>query len=257
MESVELKQKSSPQSWDDDDDLLLIKLKEINHLGWKQIAKHFTNRTSNACQFRWRRLKSGQLKKVSKNNKKFLISKEFYQQNHHHNNNNCNMEAEISNKIMSQNNEIFKPWALEEDNLLRSRVDKKLSVTELSILLPNKSIMEIENRINILENRKISIASLLTDDSSSTSTSNLNSDSEFDNSSISTSTRSSSFSVCYNNVAFTNPSFTMKSNNQIFLPNNNTSSILLPPLQNNSLHQNYLTNQQLPPLSKVFSIINQ
>lgn len=31
-------------------------------MGWKQISNYFENRTSNACQFRWRRLKSGKLK---------------------------------------------------------------------------------------------------------------------------------------------------------------------------------------------------
>lgn len=31
-------------------------------MGWKQISNYFISRTSNACQFRWRRLKSGKLK---------------------------------------------------------------------------------------------------------------------------------------------------------------------------------------------------
>ncbi|KAG0684559.1 hypothetical protein C6P40_000515, partial [Pichia californica] len=69
MDFIYSKQKSSPQSWDDNDDKLLIQLKEIEHLGWKQISKYFNNRTSNACQFRWRRLKSGQLKKFTKSKK--------------------------------------------------------------------------------------------------------------------------------------------------------------------------------------------
>ncbi|KTA97686.1 Transcriptional regulatory protein DOT6 [Nakaseomyces glabratus] len=34
----------------------------IKNLGWKEIALYFENRTPNACQFRWRRLKSGNLK---------------------------------------------------------------------------------------------------------------------------------------------------------------------------------------------------
>ncbi|GME82008.1 unnamed protein product [Ambrosiozyma monospora] len=57
--------KSSPQSWDPEDDSLLIHLKEVKNLGWKQISSYFDHRTSNACQFRWRRLKSGQLKSSS------------------------------------------------------------------------------------------------------------------------------------------------------------------------------------------------
>ncbi|KAH3902622.1 SANT/Myb-like DNA-binding domain-containing protein SCDLUD_000202 [Saccharomycodes ludwigii] len=54
-----------PSSWDPQDDILLRHLKEIKKLGWKEIAQYFTNRTPNACQFRWRRLKSGSLKHKS------------------------------------------------------------------------------------------------------------------------------------------------------------------------------------------------
>ena len=49
-------------SWDPMDDLLLRHLKEIQKMGWKEISQYFDNRTPNACQFRWRRLKSGNLK---------------------------------------------------------------------------------------------------------------------------------------------------------------------------------------------------
>lgn len=52
----------NPSSWDPQDDLLLRHLKEIKKLGWKEISHYFKNRTPNACQFRWRRLKSGNLK---------------------------------------------------------------------------------------------------------------------------------------------------------------------------------------------------
>ncbi|KAL6454731.1 TOD6 Transcriptional regulatory protein TOD6 [Candida maltosa Xu316] len=41
-------------------------LKDNQKLGWKEIASHFNNRTPNACQFRWRRLKSGNLKNPPK-----------------------------------------------------------------------------------------------------------------------------------------------------------------------------------------------
>lgn len=54
----------TPSSWDPQDDLLLRHLKETQKLGWKDIAAHFANRTPNACQFRWRRLRSGALKLV-------------------------------------------------------------------------------------------------------------------------------------------------------------------------------------------------
>ncbi|KAI5789036.1 hypothetical protein EDC01DRAFT_775468 [Geopyxis carbonaria] len=52
----------TPMSWDPKDDILLKQLKEEQRLGWKEIATHFRGRTSHACQFRWRRLASGQLK---------------------------------------------------------------------------------------------------------------------------------------------------------------------------------------------------
>lgn len=52
----------TPSSWEPQDDVLLRHLKEVKHLGWKEIAQYFMNRTPNACQFRWRRLKSGSLK---------------------------------------------------------------------------------------------------------------------------------------------------------------------------------------------------
>lgn len=56
----------TPTSWDAQDDILLMQLKDQQKLGWKEIASHFTNRTPNACQFRWRRLKSGNLKNPPK-----------------------------------------------------------------------------------------------------------------------------------------------------------------------------------------------
>lgn len=52
----------NPSSWEPIDDILLRHLKEIKKMGWKEISQYFTNRTPNACQFRWRRLKSGNLK---------------------------------------------------------------------------------------------------------------------------------------------------------------------------------------------------
>lgn len=52
----------TPTLWDADDDILLMHLKDSQKLGWKEIASNFVNRTPNACQFRWRRLKLGNLK---------------------------------------------------------------------------------------------------------------------------------------------------------------------------------------------------
>lgn len=56
----------TPTSWDPEDDALLMHLKDQQKLGWKAIAGHFQNRTPNACQFRWRRLKLGNLKNPPK-----------------------------------------------------------------------------------------------------------------------------------------------------------------------------------------------
>ncbi|CAI5755525.1 unnamed protein product [Candida verbasci] len=56
----------TPTSWDAEDDILLMHLKDNQKLGWKEIASNFNNRTPNACQFRWRRLKSGNLKNPPK-----------------------------------------------------------------------------------------------------------------------------------------------------------------------------------------------
>ncbi|CAI1841215.1 hypothetical protein SEUBUCD646_0B00680 [Saccharomyces eubayanus] len=61
-DEAESLKKNNPSSWDPNDDIKLRHLKEIKNLGWKEIAHHFPNRTPNACQFRWRRLKSGNLK---------------------------------------------------------------------------------------------------------------------------------------------------------------------------------------------------
>ncbi|CAI4037192.1 hypothetical protein SMKI_02G0590 [Saccharomyces mikatae IFO 1815] len=61
-DEIESLKKNNPSSWDPSDDIKLRHLKEIKNLGWKEIAHHFPNRTPNACQFRWRRLKSGNLK---------------------------------------------------------------------------------------------------------------------------------------------------------------------------------------------------
>ncbi|QLL31683.1 hypothetical protein HG536_0B05480 [Torulaspora globosa] len=60
--SVSENKTKNPSSWDPQDDILLRHLKEVKKLGWKDISQYFANRTPNACQFRWRRLKSGNLK---------------------------------------------------------------------------------------------------------------------------------------------------------------------------------------------------
>ncbi|CCE61184.1 hypothetical protein TPHA_0A00990 [Tetrapisispora phaffii CBS 4417] len=61
-EEAENADSKNPSSWDPQDDILLRHLKEVKKMGWKDISQYFQNRTPNACQFRWRRLKSGNLK---------------------------------------------------------------------------------------------------------------------------------------------------------------------------------------------------
>lgn len=43
-------------AWSSKDDKLLRYLKEVKKLSWKEISKHFPSRTTNGCQFRWRRI---------------------------------------------------------------------------------------------------------------------------------------------------------------------------------------------------------
>ncbi|KAI9770441.1 MAG: hypothetical protein M1840_003327 [Geoglossum simile] len=45
--------------WSPTDDVLLRELKDVRHLGWREIATYFPGRTSFGCQFRWRRLAAG------------------------------------------------------------------------------------------------------------------------------------------------------------------------------------------------------
>ncbi|CCF60772.1 hypothetical protein KAFR_0L01620 [Kazachstania africana CBS 2517] len=72
--SINTNNSKNPSSWDPKDDILLRHLKEVKNFGWKEIANYFQNRTPNACQFRWRRLKSGNLK----SNKTALIDVNNY-----------------------------------------------------------------------------------------------------------------------------------------------------------------------------------
>lgn len=46
-------------SWTPQEDKLLLELKDVHKLGWREILNHFKDRTANACQFRWRRIVSG------------------------------------------------------------------------------------------------------------------------------------------------------------------------------------------------------
>lgn len=163
------KQKSSPQSWDDDDDLLLIKLKEVDHLGWKQIAKYFDNRTSNACQFRWRRLKSGQLRKVTKSRK---LSDTWQKDEKIH-------EQQVtSRRILSSDityhssipSSDYSPWTSKEDGIVCTSAVNGFSTKEPSILLPTKTTLDMEKKIRLFGSEEVSGSSSLAAGVASTST---------------------------------------------------------------------------------------
>lgn len=284
MSSPESKLKTSPQSWDDSDDELLIRLKEVEHLGWKQIANYFNNRTSNACQFRWRRLKSGQLKKTGRA-KRFGLDRTPTNSADEHS---YTSESEsitsqrIANYINSHptNTKQFSSananatttttttnssWTSQEDTLILSHKVKGLTIMELLILLPNRTGKEIEERIKFLEQKKISVGSMITD------TNNNSSDIDRDlsnsrNSSSSSIATVSSFNIGSNNIPVptllpnlgvpnlpSTTSITSKYPQQYHYPThfqpqsqyiNQNQSITLPPLQNitnvnnGSLHNN-------------------
>lgn len=58
MDDIRWAPKKTSKSWSKREDKLLLSLKEIDRLNWCQIASHFSDRTTNGCQFRWRRLMS-------------------------------------------------------------------------------------------------------------------------------------------------------------------------------------------------------
>ncbi|KAA8915850.1 hypothetical protein TRICI_002004 [Trichomonascus ciferrii] len=145
--------RKTPSSWDPNDDLVLRHLKEQLKLGWKEIASHFPNRTTNACQFRWRRLMSGTLR----------TSKDHPSPQHHHPQPQPQLPAAPGNYLSPALTELItkeerrqnqthnhsqETWSSEEDELLLSRQD--LNPEELSLLLPMKSESEIQKRINTL-----------------------------------------------------------------------------------------------------------
>lgn len=58
MDDIRWVTKKTLKPWSKKEDKLLLSLKSIDHLNWCQIASHFPDRTTNGCQFRWRRLVS-------------------------------------------------------------------------------------------------------------------------------------------------------------------------------------------------------
>ena len=138
--------------------MMLRHLKEQQKLGWKEIAAHFPNRTTNACQFRWRRLKSGTLR-TSTNGSTGTTSASSNTSSH------INSHHDPSHRLVSglptsaNDTTIFRTaypepgtrnWSRDEDELILSRTD--LRVEELSLLLPQRNETEIWHRRTDLAN---------------------------------------------------------------------------------------------------------
>jgi hypothetical protein len=158
--------RKTPTSWDPNDDMILRHLKEQLKLGWKEIASHFPNRTTNACQFRWRRLMSGTLRNNGGNNNSGsgVSSASISAAN-------STAPSTISSPLTTTaisplhtpptsiqhfqlpsiqpplplKTELFREWSKDEDELLLSRKD--LRTDELSLLLSQRSESEIKDRI--------------------------------------------------------------------------------------------------------------
>ncbi|CCH60307.1 hypothetical protein TBLA_0C05110 [Henningerozyma blattae CBS 6284] len=120
-------------SWDPKDDLLLRHLKEVKKLGWKEIATYFDNRTSNACQFRWRRLKSGNLK-TNKTVSIKDIDKVFSDLN-----SDMNTSKDRNSSIVSTTSKLKK----QDSSLLESSTnnDKKSSILGASNISDSKQLL--------------------------------------------------------------------------------------------------------------------
>ncbi|VEU23133.1 DEKNAAC104262, partial [Brettanomyces naardenensis] len=170
----------SPQSWDPRDDALLVHLKEVENMGWKQISSYFKNRTSNACQFRWRRLKSGKLKTYN-SHRVIKLDPEYLNQVRNHRTGSMLVDdlkmrrnklkksiirpvpekrSADHHGVVASSSSIPSIWTKEEDQLVIDRIPRNLSFDELCILLPSKTNFQIRDRIQQLEKRRLSIASL-------------------------------------------------------------------------------------------------
>lgn len=158
----------TPSSWDPHDDMMLRHLKEQQKLGWKEIAAHFPNRTTNACQFRWRRLKSGTLRSSgssgsSSSSPSGTASASSSGNTSSHSSNNHDLSRQLVSglptSVSANDTTIFRTaypepgtrnWSRDEDELILSRSD--LRVEELSLLLPQRNETEIWHRRTELAN---------------------------------------------------------------------------------------------------------
>lgn len=160
----------TPSSWDPHDDMMLRHLKEQQKLGWKEIAVHFPNRTTNACQFRWRRLMSGTLRSSSGGGSGMPGVGAAPAQAHHHTASSGASPVSTPSsahqlRYMESATATPSPttpggdhhmlrtaypdprtgnWSRDEDELILARSD--LRVEELSLLLPQRNETEIWHR---------------------------------------------------------------------------------------------------------------
>lgn len=132
---------------------MLRHLKEQQKLGWKEIAAHFPNRTTNACQFRWRRLMSGTLRSssggASSANTAVSTSSPISSAHHLHR----HTASASTTPSPTTDAAMFRTaypepgtrnWSRDEDELILARSD--LRVEELSLLLPQRNETEIWHR---------------------------------------------------------------------------------------------------------------
>lgn len=122
---------------------MLRHLKEDQKLGWKEIAAHFPYRTTNACQFRWRRLMSGNLKSAQPSSAAAASGTSSAPSVPSH-----SSSSSSSSRRSSSSSSSHRDWTSYEDNLIQTRTD--LSIQELSLLLQQRSEAEINDRRNRL-----------------------------------------------------------------------------------------------------------
>lgn len=136
--------------------MMLRHLKEQQKLGWKEIAAHFPNRTTNACQFRWRRLMSGTLRSSSGGGSAAAAASvgSVHASSHHRHTASASTTPSPTTDAAMFRTAYPEPgtrnWSRDEDELILARSD--LRIEELSLLLPQRNETEIWHRRTDLVN---------------------------------------------------------------------------------------------------------
>jgi len=159
---VRLPRESS--SWKHEDDDKLRELKDVHNLGWRQIADFFPGRTSNACQFRWRRLNSGLARTMSSagsstrasSRKSSSSNSQSPQPASSDNDQTITLNSPAHRRLRTSIPNITlsdeeRKWTDEEDELLRYSQKQGLRFDELSILLPERPEQQIVDRLKVLQ----------------------------------------------------------------------------------------------------------